>query len=392
MKKKFALSDIEAGDNFSRDAFVEGNNIFVPAGVAIRTRDLEGLSRWGVTHVFSEGELIKKATAQAAAAAKAATNAKTSGPKLDTSSNSLVGFIDDSLFSTYAEILQHTQELFLLMRSGKLPEQAKIEKIVKQIMQLVQEKESLIVAAIIGSNVEGYEDAHTAVNCAILSMVVGQTMKLPAYRLTQLVLGALLHDVGMLKVPEETLKKTGKLSTEDIQKLRTHPLYSYRTITRELHYPEDIGLIGLQHHERWDGDGYPRRTAGPDIDILARIVSVTDAFEAMISEKPYRNSMIGYAAMKSLLSDNGRRFDPDVLKAFLRAMGIYPIGSIVVLNNASIAKVVATHPDTPLRPRLRVLVDEFGNHYKEPEGEVLDLLTEKTLFIARAIDPRELVS
>lgn len=388
MKKKFALSDIEAGDSFTRDAFVEGENIFVPAGVPIRTRDLEGLARWAVTHVFSEGDLQKKAALQAAAEAAA----KKNGPKLENSGTAVVGFVEDGLFSAYADILQHTQDIFKVLRTGKLPEQAKIEKAVKLIMQLVQEKESLIVAAIIGSNVEGYEDAHSAVNCAILSMVVGQTMKLPAYRLTQLVLGALLHDVGMLKVPEETLKKTGKLSTEDIQKLRTHPLYSYRTITRELHYPEDIGLIGLQHHERWDGEGYPRRTPGGEIDILARIVSVTDAFEAMISEKPYRNSMIGYAAMKSLLSDNGRRFDPDVLKAFLRAMGIYPIGSIVVLNNAAIAKVVATHPDTPLRPRLRVLVDEFGNHYKEPEGDILDLLTEKTLFIARAIDPRELAS
>ena len=248
------------------------------------------------------------------------------------------------------------------------------------------------MSAIIGSDVAGYQDAKTAVNCALLSLVVGKTLKLPAYRLHHLVLGAFLHDIGMLRMPPEIVHKKDTLTVEEAQKLKAHPLYAFRTIVRDMHYPEDIGLIALQHHERWDGDGYPRKTAGQEIDLLARIVSVTDAFEAMISQKPYRNSMIGYAAMKSLLSDNGRRFDPDVLKAFLRSMGIYPIGSIVVLNNAAIAKVMETHADAPLRPKLRILVDEFGNHYREPEGDMLDLLTEKTLFIARAIDPRELAS
>lgn len=384
MKRRFALEDIEVGDSFSKDAIVEGENIFVPAGVAIRARDLEGLRRWDITHVYSSGDLVKKADSAKGAKKK---NALADGTPLTGAS-----FYDESLFSTYASILQQTNQYFDILRSGKLPDPGLMEKLVQEVLRLVQGRESVIVAAIIGSNVEGYEEAKTAVNCAILSLVVGITMKLPSYRLHHLVLGSLLHDIGMFRIPADILKKTGQLSTEDVQKLRAHPLYSYRTITRELNYPDDIGLIALQHHERWDGEGYPRKTAGADIDLLARIVSVTDAFEAMISQKPYRNSMIGYAAMKSLLSDNARRFDPDVLKAFLRSMGIYPIGSLVVLNNAAIAKVIETHPEAPLRPKLRLLVDEFGNHFKEPEGEILDLLTEKSLFIARAIDPKELAS
>jgi HD-GYP domain-containing protein (c-di-GMP phosphodiesterase class II) len=149
--------------------------------------------------------------------------------------------------------------------------------------------------------------------------------------------------------------------------------------------------VALNHHERWDGEGYPRKTLGKDIDALARIVSVADAFEAMVSSKPYRNSMIGYAAMKALLSDNSRRFDPDILKAFIKSMGIYPLGSTVLLNNAAIARVVETHPDAPLRPKLRVIVDEFGKRYERDEGDLVDLIAEKTLFIARALDPKELV-
>jgi HD-GYP domain-containing protein (c-di-GMP phosphodiesterase class II) len=172
--------------------------------------------------------------------------------------------------------------------------------------------------------------------------------------------------------------------------MQAHPLYTYKIITKELLYPEDVGLVALQHHERWDGEGYPRRISGSDIDIGARIVSVADAFEAMVSEKPYRNSMMGYQAMKNLLSDNSRRFDPDILKAFIKTMGIYPIGSIILLNNGVIARVTEVQGDAPLRPKIRILIDEFGKMFKQDEGELIDLLTEKSLFIARALDPKEI--
>jgi HD-GYP domain-containing protein (c-di-GMP phosphodiesterase class II) len=151
-----------------------------------------------------------------------------------------------------------------------------------------------------------------------------------------------------------------------------------------------VGLIALQHHERWDGEGYPRRVSGNAIDMGARIVSVADAFEAMVSQKSYRSSMMGYQAMKNLLSDNSRRFDPDVLKAFIQTMGIYPIGSIILLNNGALARVTEVHGDAPLRPKIRVLIDEFGKVFKQDDGDLIDLLTEKSLFIAKAVDPKEL--
>ena len=176
---------------------------------------------------------------------------------------------------------------------------------------------------------------------------MGVTLKLAPYRLAYLAAGALLHDAGMLRIPDSIVKKKGASARDEAQKIRAHPLLSYRIITKELMYPDDVGVVGLQHHERWDSDGYPRRTPGADIDVLARIVSVADAFEAMVSSKPYRNSMIGYAAMKALLSDNSRRFDPDIIKAFIKSMGIYPLGSLVLLNNAAIARV---GPDSPRRP------------------------------------------
>jgi hypothetical protein len=119
-------------------------------------------------------------------------------------------------------------------------------------------------------------------------------------------------------------------------------------------------------------------------------VSVADAFEAMVSQKPYRNSMVGYQAMKNLLADNSRRFDPEVLKAFITAMGIYPIGSIVRLNNKVIGRVLETRANAPLRPTIQVLIDENGKVFRHEEGNVIDLLGGKNLYITQAVDFKEL--
>lgn len=385
MKKKYSLDRVLPGSRFTADAYSDGDIVFASAGVAVRAKDIEGLKRWGITAVFSEGQLEDPSDEK-----QASPSAKATAEIMAKSASA--AFADKALFSTYSDMVERLKRLMDKLAANESIEPKNVDRLSQDLVQLVREKEAAVVAAILSSDMQGYDQARAGVNCAILSVVVGQTMKLPPHRLVHLASGALLHDVGMLRVPDDIIKKKGTLSPEEAQKMRAHPLLSYRIIIKELQYPDDVGLVGLQHHERWDGEGYPRKTAGQDIDLLARIVSVADAFEAMVSQKPYRNSMIGYAAIKNLLSDNSRRFDPDVLKAFVRSMGIYPIGSIVVLNNAAVARVIDTHADAPLRPRLRIIVDEFGKHYKDDTGDTIDLLAEKSLFIARAVDPRELAA
>jgi len=175
-----------------------------------------------------------------------------------------------------------------------------------------------------------------------------------------------------------------------MNQIRTHPIYSYRVIAKELKYPEEIAVIALQHHERWDGQGYPRKLKGEDINLAARIVAVADSYIAMLNNRPHRNSMIGYTAMKNVLNDNGSHFDPKILKVFLESMGIYPIGSVVQLSTSAIGRVVETHADAPLRPAIELIIDEYGN--KRGEREVLDLLTRKGVFIVKAVDPKSLAA
>jgi HD-GYP domain-containing protein (c-di-GMP phosphodiesterase class II) len=387
--KRLSVEQLRAGQTFTEAVYIEGNSVLVPAGISIRKKDIDRLKTWGIDTVFTNGEIISDSQSRSGAV-----HGKTAVPGQSKNAASRILSLpavqeNKTVYRAYVDLIERLDDVFSQIASSLSVEPRAIDAIVGRLLLAVRESRDQIIGFILGGEVSGRELAKSSVNAAILSTLIAVEMKLPNHKVLHIATGALLHDVGMLKLPRDLVEKKGQLSDAEVQRMKAHPLYSYKIICKELLYPEDVGFIALQHHERWDGEGYPRRTAGQGIDVGARIASVVDAFEAMVSEKPYRNSMIGYAAMKSLLSDNSRRFDPDVLKAFIKTMGIYPIGSIVLLNNGSIARVAEVHGEAPLRPRIRILIDDFGKSYSQDEGEAVDLLTEKSLFIARALDPKE---
>jgi len=257
------------------------------------------------------------------------------------------------------------------------------------LLQAVRGMRKQLIGFILGGEVKGFEMAKSSVNTAILSALSALEINLPHHRILNIINGALLHDAGMLRLPKQVTEKRGGLSEAEHQLIRSHPVLAHKIVVKELHFLDDVGNIVLQHHERWDGNGYPNHIAGDYIDIGARIVSIADAFEAMVSPKPYRNSITGNQAVKNLLSDNSRRFDPTILKAFVLIMGIYPIGSIVRLNNGAVARISEVRAIAPLRPKVQIIVDQTNKIYRNEQGEFLDLLTEKSLYIVKAMDTKE---
>jgi hypothetical protein len=400
--KKIDIKTLRPGMVFSAPVYIEGNNLLVPAGIAIRKKDIDRLLSWGYASVTTEGDLVKtepvagKTAAEVPAPAEAAVTAPGfSGETKKKNAGNLLSLTDvqenKGAYRSYIDLIERLDTVFSNIGSGISVEPRTVDNLTGRLLQAVWDDRDHIIGFILGGEVSGHGLAKSSVNTAILAAMIAMELKFTHHKVMHVVTGALLHDVGMLRLPKEITDKSGGLSDAEVQRMQAHPLYTYKIITKELLYPEDVGLVALQHHERWDGEGYPRRISGADIDMGARIVSVADAFEAMVSEKPYRNSMMGYQAMKNLLSDNLRRFDPEVVKAFIKTMGIYPIGSIILLNNGAIARVTEVQGDAPLRPKIRILIDEFGKMYKQDEGDLIDLLTEKSLFIARALDPKEVI-
>jgi hypothetical protein len=398
--KKIDVKTLTPGMIFSSPVYIEGNNLLVPAGIAIRKKDIDHLISWGYSTVSTDGSPVPanpqntgKDSAKAGEKADNPVPGLSGGTVNKTAGNVLTLTAvqeNKGAYRSYVNLIERLDGIFANIGSGISVEPRTVDNLAGELLQAVREDRDHIIGFILGGEVLGHVLAKSSINTAILSAFIAMELKFSHHKVMQIVIGALLHDVGMLRLPEGITNKSGGLSEAELQRVQAHPLYTYKIITKELLYPEDVGLVALQHHERWDGEGYPRRISGANIDMGARIVSVADAFEAMVSEKPYRNSMMGYQAMKNLLSDNSRRFDPDVLKAFIKTMGIYPIGSVIMLNNGAIARVIEVQGDAPLRPKIRLLIDEFGKVYKNDEGELIDLLTEKSLFIAQALDPREI--
>jgi len=377
-------STLIPGQVFSAPVYSEGKNLLVPAHAPLRQRDIDLLVDWGIEAVTTEGEVIgmEEVKMPVGDFDQMQLNEPIKFSISDVQQNTVP-------YRSYRGLIEKLAAIFTGIKSGVDVEMRAINNICVQLLQDMRENPNSFIDYILGGEVLGHELAKSSVNTAILSALTAQELKLPNHKINNIVAGALLHDVGMLRLSKGITEKKGGLSEAELEQIRSHPLHTSKIVTKELFGPHEVNLIALQHHERWDGKGYPDHILGPAIDIGARIVSVADAFEAMVSKKSYRNSIGGYQAIKNLLSDNSRRFDPAVINAFTKIMGIYPIGSIVRLNDGSVARVDTVHSNAPLRPMVQMLINNYGKVLKTGERPTIDLLNEKTLFIKKAIDPEE---
>jgi HD-GYP domain-containing protein (c-di-GMP phosphodiesterase class II) len=360
---------------FTAPVYIEDENLFVPANIPIKQKDIDRLVKWRIEELYTDGSVIK--------------GSDRGQNEVDKLINVLDAQADQKLLDKYYTAVETLEAVFESVAKNEPVDSEEVDAIVDDLLPAIKDHKDEMISFMILSGHGDSDRAESAVNTAIISVFTANSLKIPSHKANLLAYAALLHDVGMMKIPDKVLKKEGELTQNELKIIQMHPIYSHKLITKTFKYPEEVGEIVVQHHERWDGKGYPKGLKGKEISLPARILSVADAFEAMVSQRPYRNSMIGYMAMKQLLNDNGRRFDSAILKAFIKVMGIYPIGSIVLLNDASIGRVLNTHIDAPLRPTIRLVVDSRGKKYTK-EQVIIDLLKEKDLYIARAINPKEL--
>lgn len=373
--KTIKVSDLRPGLRFDKPVYVDDENLLVPENVEIRQRDIDRLHKWQVQAVRTEGKPLKELPS---------TNKNSFLQKAFSTPT------QQAVIDAYSSLASEMQDVFERVRANTNVKAVEVDAIVDRLLKLLTQRRNEVIQLILYGLQGESGFIENAMNCAVLATLVGQNLNMVQHKLIQLATGALLHDVGMLRIPQAVRAKTGELTPDEVRIMQEHPLHSYRIITKEMKFAEEIGVAAYQHQERWDGQGYPRQLSGRNIAPMARIIAVVDAFEAMMSKRPYRSSKIGYAAMRTILGDNGRRFDPDILRVFIRTMGIYPIGSVVLLKDGRIGRVVDVNGSAPVRPHVKIMIDPTGREYQRDEGDVVNLAEEKDLFIARAVDPKEL--
>jgi HD-GYP domain-containing protein (c-di-GMP phosphodiesterase class II) len=288
---------------------------------------------------------------------------------------------DQDAYEKYVDLIKRLEDIFTKIVLNHFIVADCMRSIVEKLYNEYQQFIKFVVSA----DLQDYGRAKNAVDTAVLGIAIATRINLSLSQIYRLIESALLHDVGMLCIPQEVIMKDTSLSKHEYWYILTHPFQSYKVINREFQCFEGVAQISLQHHESWNGGGYPKGLYRTEIELEARIITTVDAFTAMISNRPYRLALGGYQAMKNLLSNNMAKFDPTIVNTFVQIMGLYPIGSLVELNNGSIAWVIEHWEGSPiLKPQVRVLTNPSGELCKSVE--TVDLLQEKRLFIKKSLN------
>ncbi len=273
--------------------------------------------------------------------------------------------------STREEARQFTREFIDDISKEKTPDFIKAKKQVETIIDDIMDRQDVVINLYDIKTADNYTYAHS-VNVAVISILLGKKVGLNFREIKKLGLGALVHDVGKANIPADILKKPGKLNDEEYKIIQEHARLGYDKLKDFKEIKATSLSVVLSHHENFQGDGYPRGVKGEELHIFPRIAAIADVFDALTSDRVYRERWSIREAADFIVSRSGEKFDPELVKYFMRYITLYPSGITVRLNDGRKAVVVDQNEGYPRRPVVRLL----------DTGEEIDLTDKLNLIIA----------
>ena len=229
-------------------------------------------------------------------------------------------------------------------------------RILQKIAEIDHPRDELFIMAIHLDDRFKYV-IHHSVNVAIYTLKMAEDLGFSKQSKLEVAMAALLHDVGMVAIPDKILYKQEKLSQQEIEILRERPNYSYKILRSFGDGFAYLAESAAQVYERVDGSGYPRAMRGEEIHEYAQIIGLLDMYEALIHSRPQREKLTHFTAVKEIINTCKNRFQRKHLKSLLNIFTAFPIHSFVRLNSNAIGKVIETYPDQPTRPKLKIVYD-----------------------------------
>lgn len=271
--------------------------------------------------------------------------------------------IEKNLFSMPAETLRKASEL--------------VSQFVDSILSAPE-----LAIHVMGDKTGGEEIYHHALNVTTLSMMIARDIKLPQEVAGPLALGALLHDVGHKNIPDKVLKKLDPLTQAEKNLYELHCQYGAE-IGERLGFPRScISIIG-DHHEAFDGTGYPHKLKGEAIGVLPRIVAIANFYDEMCNPVNIAAALTPHETLSMMFAKHRSKFDPKLLQVFIRCLGVYPPGTIVQLSNGVIGMIVTVNTSRPMKPV--VVIYDAG--VPRDEAILVDMDRESDLNIVKSIRP-----
>jgi putative nucleotidyltransferase with HDIG domain len=216
-----------------------------------------------------------------------------------------------------------------------------------------------------------------SVDVATYTTIIAKECGTPTKELSSICTGALLHDVGKMLVDQAILNKPGRLSDDEFEIIKTHSRKGYEILI-ENQVDEQIAVIAHGHHEHCDGGGYPKGLLEEKMPESAQMCAIADVYDALTADRVYRKAMDVCSAMKIILSESGKQFNSRFLSIFQRTIGIYPIGSVVKLNNGCTARVLDQNEGI-VRPVIQLLSDSDENELEDKA--VINLMDNKEFYV-----------
>ena len=374
--KSYLIKEIEPNSFFSKTVYLDGDFVIAAPEMALSKDITKILEKWSFNQIVSEGEPCKDYTSVAAEGE---------------SQENVVGLEADAdklekAREFYSALLKFTDNLFLKARVSDELEYNMVSEKAREIVEYVKEDRRFIMRIIKTTEPahdKNYLAAHS-VRSTILAIIIGSFLKLPNHKLLELGIASLVHEAGMLKLPPQLYLSDKQLSESEKKAITSHPVLGY-SMLKGFRFPLSICLACLEHHERENASGYPRKLPGEKIGLYSKIIAVACSYEALSSKRPHKEAKDGYTGMLELLKNEGRKYDDTIVKALVVSLSIYPIGLHVLLSNKKKGQVIDVNPENPRFP----IVQIFGEI--TPDGKNKVAQTEPTgLHIIRPLNKSEI--
>ena len=358
--RQYPVSAIPPGSFFSEPVYLEKRFILAAPEMPFTREMAEALAQWEYDAVYSLGEPMEDYAANKTEEAE--------GKELADAANLADNEKMIRAERFYSGLVRYIEDLFSeVIVKNRLDYKSVAEKI-KDACDVIREDRRFLLrvqrnqqAGLTGD----YLASHSA-KSMIISIIIGSYLKLPVHRLIELGIAALLHEIGMTKLPPPVYLSMRKLEPRERQAILSHPVLGYNLL-KSFDFPLNITLAALEHHERENGSGYPRRLTGDRISLYSKIIAVACSYEALSAQRPHKEAKDGYTGMLELLKNEGKQYDDTVVRALVYSLSIYPIGLYVLLSSGRKGQVVDVNPESPRFP----IVQVFGELTPDGKNKVI---------------------
>jgi len=278
------------------------------------------------------------------------------------------------------------------IRLGKSVDAAASKHMVGELAESVIRNPSALVWFTHLKKRDEYTSDHS-LNVCIVALAFGRHLGLPKEVLSEIGIGALLHDVGKMRVPLEVLNKAGRLTEDEFELVKQHTVHGRDILYASDGVPGSAVHIAYAHHERSSGKGYPEGRTSDTLPIHSKVVAIADVYDAITSDRAYHDAIPSHEALKRMYAWRNSDFDSDLVEKFIQCLGIYPIGSLVELSSGDVGIIVEVNPRQRLRPKVLLVLEPD----KQPRAatRIIDIASEslehadasRRLEIQRVLEP-----